>query len=59
MIDKMKRENEKLKERTRVYPSSRQDPELEMAIRLSELEHAPVYQSSTRLSEAEIDVIIK
>jgi hypothetical protein len=55
MIEKMRRENEKLKEKTRVQSSYRPDTELEMAIRLSELEN-PSYSSSRGLSEAEIDV---
>ena len=56
MIEKMRRDNEKLRERTRVFSAPRQDPELEMAIRLSEFEHPRAFNPSTGLSEAEIDV---
>lgn len=57
MIEKMRRENEKLKDRTRIYSSSHMDPELEMAMRMSELENSHAYRAPTGLNEAEIDVI--
>ena len=58
MIEKMRRENEKLKEKTRSHLAARPDSDLEMALRLSEMEHPafPGFSGSSGLSEAEIDV---
>jgi hypothetical protein len=53
-IEKMRRENEKIKEKTRTIHAAARDHELDMAMRLSQMETSGLGRRG--LSEAEIDV---
>jgi outer membrane lipopolysaccharide assembly protein LptE/RlpB len=52
MIDKLRRENEKIKDKVKSVVVSTREAELEMALRLSQIDTAP----ARGLSEYEIDV---